>query len=111
MSNDNKDKKEKVIKTNWKDKDGNKYKIEVKEGEKKEISSEKGKDNKEGPKITVEGVKRGFLKHEFKVNGKDESSQAGGIWVLVGGGVALLVIIIGLVMFRKKKNKKEEEAL
>ncbi|RHZ37775.1 GGIII-like transmembrane region-containing protein [endosymbiont GvMRE of Glomus versiforme] len=110
---DSKDKNEKMIKTNWKDKDGNKYKIEVKVGEeKKNIKPEKkGKDGKEGPDITVKGVEKGFFKHKFTVNGKEESSLAGGIWIVVGGGAALLLAIIGLVFLRKKKNKKQEEAL
>jgi len=71
--NDNK-KNEKVIKTNYKDKDNNKYEIEVKEGEKKDFMP---KDKKDGPKITVEGKEKGFLTNKFTVNGENKSSMTG----------------------------------
>jgi hypothetical protein len=72
MSDNKKD--EKVIKTNYKDKNGNKYEIEVKVGEKKEFAP---KDKKDGPKITVEGKDKGFFTNKFTVDGKDESTKTG----------------------------------
>jgi len=73
MSDDNK-KNEKVIKTNYKDNNGNKYEIEVKEGEKKEFTP---KDKKDGPKITVEGKEKGFFTNKFTVNGEEKSVKTG----------------------------------
>lgn len=42
----NKDENKKIIETNWKDKDGNKYKIKVEVGKTETIEAEKGKDDK-----------------------------------------------------------------
>jgi ATP-dependent Zn protease len=106
---DKKDKDEKVIKTTYKDKDGNKYEIEVKVGEKKEFTSKDKKD----AKITVEGKEKGFFKNKFTVNNEEKSTWTGWFW---GLGVALPITVVVLLgawffLFRKKKNKHEEEAL
>src|SRR3954463_14950975 len=106
MNEKNENKKE--IKTSYKDKDGNKYKIEIKEGEEKEIKPE-GKD---GPKIKVKFKEKSFFTDKFTVNGEDQSKLTTAAYISIAVPLVALVLFgVYFFFFRKKKNKGEEEAL
>lgn len=102
------EKKDKVIKMNYKDKD-NKYEIEVKVGEKKELTP---KDKKDGPKITVEGKEAGFLKNKILINNEEKSAFTTAGWAcIIVPSVIGFAFLVYFLFFRKRKNKHEEEAL
>src|SRR4051794_34591776 len=104
-----KDKKNKEITGSYKDKDGNKYEIKIKEGEEKKFKPE----GKSSPEITVKDVKPGFFKTTAKINGEEKSIKWGLGLHLSYAIPAVLLVFVGayFLFFRKKKNKHEEEAL